>query len=263
MRFYWHLFWGYLAQYLKGRLIYRWDFLTGVISDMVYQSVALVFLLVIFEHIPRLAGWRQEEVFFIYGYFLWPYSFFASIGAGMWEFADRYIVRGELDRLLVRPANVLFQVVLEALDLSPLMGLVTGTAIMFWSAQGMDLRWQWYDPLLFLVLTCSAVLVYFGVYFSLACISFWYDGRTGILPLTWNLNNYGRYPVSIYNRALRILLTWVLPFSFVGFYPAAVFLRRETYYMWAFITPVVGIAALWIAYQIWKAGVRRYHSTGS
>lgn len=261
--FYWRLFWSYVAQYAKGRLAYRWDFIAGLISDIIYQSVSIIFLLVVFQQVPTLADWRQEEVFFMYGYFLIPASFFNTFSNGIWDFTDRYILKGELDRLLLRPANALFQLILEGIELEPLLGLVTGVAIMIWSGRTLHATFYWYDLLLLPVLTLGSVLVYMGVYLTLMSIGFWYDGRTGLLPLLWNVNHYGRYPVSIYNRALQLLLTWVIPFAFVGFFPAAYLLRREAFRWWAVLTPVVGAGFCTMAVLVWRAGLKRYHSTGS
>lgn len=263
MRFYWDLFWSYVAQYAKGRMEYRADLIAGLFSDVLYQSVAIIFLLAVFRQVPTLAGWRQEEVFFIYGYFLLPYAFFGTLSGGLWDFTDRYIIKGELDRLLLRPAHALFQLLLEGIDLEPLMGLITGTAIMLWSGGALGLEFRWYDVPLLLLLTAGSTLVYIGIYLSLAAIGFWYDGRTGLLPLLWNVNNYGRYPTAIYNRTLRMLLSWIFPFAFVGFYPAAYFLRREAFLTWSLLTPVMGAAAFSIAVAVWRAGIRRYQGTGS
>jgi ABC-2 type transport system permease protein len=263
VRFYWGLFWQYIAQYAKGRLVYRADFLAGLLTDLLYQSAAIIFLLVVFRQSPTLAGWLPEEVFFIYGYFLWPSALFGAVANGLWNFTERYIIKGELERLLLRPADSLFQLLLEGIELEPLFGLVTGSAVMLWAAGRLQLQWFWYDPLLLLLLTVGSTLIYLGVYLSLAAVGFWYDGRTGLLPLLWNINNYGRYPVAIYNRILQVLLTWVFPFAFVGFYPASFFLRRESYLLWALVTPVMGLAFFTLAVVLWRAGVKRYHGTGT
>ncbi len=263
MRYYGGLFWSYLAQYAKTRLEYRWDFVAGLFTDLIYQSTAIIFLLVVFQQTPVLGGWRQEEVFFIYGYFLIPYALFGTLSSRIWSFSDQYIVRGELDRILLRPANALFQLILEGIELESLLATLTGAAIMVWAAARLDLQWQWHDPFAMVILIIGSTLVYFGIYLPLAAIAFWYDGRTGIMPLLWNVNNYGRYPVSIYNQVMRTLLTWVAPFAFVGFYPAAYFLRRGAFQTWALLTPAIGLAFCAVAYQIWKAGLRRYHGTGS
>ncbi|MGR5875816.1 ABC-2 family transporter protein [Bacillus pacificus] len=47
------------------------------------------------------------------------------------------------------------------------------------------------------------------------------------MPLMYNIGNYGRYPVNIYNRVIRFILTFVLPFAFVGVYPAAYFFKEN------------------------------------
>jgi ABC-2 type transport system permease protein len=74
---------------------------------------------------------------------------------------------------------------------------------------------------------------------------------------------FGRYPLTIYHPVLRMLLSWVLPYGFVAFYPASGLLgRRELAgYFWG--TPLVAMAVFVLGYGVFRAGVRRYRSTGS
>ncbi|MGR6011138.1 ABC-2 family transporter protein [Bacillus paranthracis] len=73
----------------------------------------------------------------------------------------------------------------------------------------------------------GGALVYGGIFVTLASLGFWSDAKSSIMPLMYNIGNYGRYPVNIYNRVIRFILTFVLPFAFVGVYPAAYFLRKN------------------------------------
>ena len=77
--------------------------------------------------------------------------------------------------------------------------------------------------------------------------------------------NYGRYPVNIYNKAIRFLLTWILPFAFVGVIPASYFLERneEGLSTLALLTPVMGIIVLSLGLILWNRGVKRYSGAGS
>lgn len=63
------LFFEYLKQYSKTRLIYRWDFLAQFVTDLMFQGFNLIFILIAFSHTTQLKGWTQGEVIFIYGYF--------------------------------------------------------------------------------------------------------------------------------------------------------------------------------------------------
>ncbi|WNQ12139.1 ABC-2 family transporter protein [Paenibacillus aurantius] len=260
--FYAALFTDYMKNYVKTKLTYRADFWVEVLSDLLFQGINLLFITVVFLHTPVLGGWTQAEVLFIYGYFMVPYGIFSCF-FNLWGFSERYIVKGELDRVLTRPAHNLAQLILENMDPPALAGSIVGLVIMgsAWHSAGME--FVWYDPFVFVLLTLGSVLIYGGIYLIFTAISFYIDAPTGILPLIWNLQNYGRYPVTIYNRLLTALLTWVLPFAFVGFYPAAYFLDKTNWGAMALLTPAVGAGFAGAGLLFWNYGIRRYRGAGS
>lgn len=247
---------------MKTRMTYRSDFWIEVLSDLLFNFMNLFFILVVFQHTPLLDGWSREEVVFIYGYFMLPYGIFSCF-FNLWGFTERYIVKGEMDRILTRPAYNLTQLILENMDPSSLFGSLAGAAIMLYCWPYLDLSWAWYDPAVLLLLVVGSAMIYGGVYVFLTSLSFFSDAPTGILPLMWNIQNYGRYPVSIYNKIIRILLTWVLPFAFVGFYPAAYFLDKDRFAAMAMLTPLVGAVFLTVGLTMWNIGVKRYRGAGS
>ncbi|WP_274430714.1 ABC-2 family transporter protein [Bacillus sp. HNR-4] len=62
---------------------------------------------------------------------------------------------------------------------------------------------------------------------------------------------------------IRFILTFVLPFAFVGVYPAAYFLRKTEWNSYAFATPLVGVICFTIAITLWNQGVKRYRGAGN
>lgn len=260
--FYLSMFVQYIAQYMKTRLQYRADMFVEMLSDLLFQGVNLIFILVVFGHTQFLNGWSREEIIFIYGFFLVPFALFASF-FNIWDFNERYIVKGEMDRILTRPIHSLFQVVLERMELESLFGAFTGIAVMAYASFKLQLSFHWYDPFIFILFVVGGALVYAGIFVSLASIGFWSDARTSIMPTMYNIGNYGRYPVDIYNRVIRYVLTWILPFAFVGVYPSAYFLKRTEWYGYAFLTPVMGLVFFTLAFILWNIGVKRYRGAGN
>src|SRR3954465_7324754 len=143
------MFFQYASQYLKTRFTYRVDTVIEILSDLLNQAVNLIFILVVFGHTSTLSGWNREEIIFIYGFFLIPFALFSAF-FNIWDFNDRYIVKGEMDRILTRPIHSLFQVILERIELEALFGVVTGLIIIFYSGISLDLQLAWYDPILFI-----------------------------------------------------------------------------------------------------------------
>ncbi len=256
------LFADYLSQYFKTRLAYRTDFLGELVSNFIFEVINLVFIIVVFQHVPYLNEWTRDEIIFIYGFFLIPYAVFTMF-FGFWDFNEKYIIRGEMDRVLTRPIHNLAQICLESIAPDRVFGVITGLIIMGYAAIRLDLSFAWYDPILFVLLVISSVLIYAGVYTSIAAVSFFSDSRTGIAPMIWNIQNYGRYPVDVYNKLIRFILTWILPFAFVGVYPAAYFLRKEVWYSYTMLTPVMGIIFFSIGLFVWNWGVSKYRGAGS
>ncbi|MCY9593158.1 ABC transporter permease [Paenibacillus chitinolyticus] len=260
--FYLSLILDYLKNYLKTRLTYRSDFWIEVVSDLLFNGLNLVFILVVFQQTALLGDWNRDQILFIYGFFMIPYGLFSTI-FNLWNFSERYIVKGEMDRILTRPAHSLWQVMLENMDPASLFSALAGLVVMIYSWVQLDLPVHWSDPLVMLMMVVSGVLIYGGIYVSLSALAFFSDSPTGIMPLIWNIQNYGRYPVTIYNKLLRGILTWILPFAFVGFYPAAYFLDPLNWKGVALLTPVVGIVFITIGLSVWNIGVKRYRGAGS
>jgi ABC-2 type transport system permease protein len=262
MLFYGSLFLDYTKNYMKTKLTYRADLWLEIISDLLFQGMNLFFILVVFLHTKSLGGWSEAQILFIYGYFMIPYGVFTCF-FNLWGFAEKYIIKGEMDRVLTRPAHNLVQLILENMDPTSLVGSLAGAIIMGFAWGQLGLPVHVLDIFVFLLLLLGSVLVYSGVYMILTAIAFFVDAQTGILPLVYNIQSYGRYPVKIYNKVIQILLTWILPFAFVGFYPAAYFLDSANWAKFAYLTPLVGIVFFTIALMFWNFGVKRYRGAGS
>lgn len=258
------LFWEYLKNYAKSKLAYRTDFWIEVFSDLLQQGINLVIILIMFQHTTLLGGWSQPEVIFVYGFFMVPFGLF-SMFFNMWNFGERYIIKGEMDRILTRPAHSLFQVMLENIDPPSIVGSIIGMFVMASCLPYLDLHLTVLDGFIFIVLVVGAVLVYGGIYTMLSAISFFSDSPTGIVPLIYNVQSYGRYPINIYNKIIRFVLTWVVPFAFVGIIPASYFLDEKTDNIssLALLTPVIGIIFFGLSLVLWNYGVRKYRGAGS
>ncbi|HEX3032479.1 MAG TPA: ABC-2 family transporter protein [Bacillota bacterium] len=254
---------AYCSQYLKTLLSSRGDFLAQFFSDLVSQVMNLVVILVIFRHISSLSGWSEGEMLFLYGFFLLPNALFNAFFSNLFDVPEKYILQGQLDRILTRPVNSLFQVLVEQLQPESLWGLVSGLAVMGYAAVTIHWQFSWLDPVIGTILVLGATLIYGGIYIFLASLAFWFEGNNALMPTVYNLSVYGRYPVTVYKGLVRFVLTWILPFAFTAFYPASLLLGRAEYFWLGWLTPVVGLITLAFGSAFWFLGVRRYTGAGS
>jgi ABC-2 type transport system permease protein len=78
---------------------------------------------------------------------------------------------------------------------------------------------------------------------------------------------FTRYPLSIYSRGVRILLTFVFPFAFMNYFPATYFLHKHEGALAlppviGLLTPAIGVVFVAVAYGFWRFGLNRYQGVG-
>ena len=257
------LLFAYFLQYAKVRLSYRADFLIGVATSLAATLFALGFVLVLFARVPQLAGWRFEEVLFLYGFSLIPFGLFNILSMNLYEFGSAYIVEGKFDRVLLRPIGSLFQVLFENFRIESLHEVFIGLVAVIWATRRLGIHWNLLDVILLLLFGLCGGVIYIAVFLLLTTVSFWFEDRIGIHPPVWNMIAFGRYPLSIYSGFIQFFLSWVIPFGFASFYPSVRLLDRAEFRNYAQLVPVVAAVFLGLALFAWNQGVRHYASTGS
>jgi ABC-2 type transport system permease protein len=257
------LFGMYFSQYAKARLEYRADFFSAVLASFLGTAASFGFLLIVFSRGVAVRGWKFEEMVFLYGFSLIPFGIFNVFSWNLWQFADRYLIEGRFDRVLLRPVSSVFQVLFESFRLESIESIVTGIVAVLWASRRLGLSLTFGDALLFTFWAVSGGVIYVAIFLALTATSFWIEDRIGISPPVFNLMQFGRYPLTIYDAWVRLALSFVIPFAFASFYPTARFLHRTEFLPEFWAVPFVAAIAMSIALLLWKSGVARYHSTGS
>jgi ABC-2 type transport system permease protein len=257
------LFRLYFSQYAKARLEYRLDFFSSVFASLLGTAASFGFLLIVFSRVPAIKGWTFEEMVFLYGFSLIPLGIFNVLSWNLYLFSDRYLIEGRFDRVLVRPVDSVYQVLFEAFRLESLQETITGIVAVVWASKRLGLTFGPVDFLLFALWPLCGATIYLAIFIGLTATSFWIEDRIGIVPPVFNLMQFGRYPLTIYDAWIRFTLSFVIPFAFASFYPVVHFLRRREFAREFWAVPVVAALCVSIALAVWRNGVKRYHSTGS
>ena len=111
-----------------------------------------------------------------------PFAIFSAF-FNIWDFNDRYIIKGEMDRILTRPIHSLFQIILERMELESLIGAITGMIVMGYAAVELQLSFYWYDFFLFILMVGGGALVYGGIFVTLASLGFGQMRKVQLCPL--------------------------------------------------------------------------------
>jgi ABC-2 type transport system permease protein len=246
---------------LKAIAEYRVDFAVGIVTAVAMQLAALAFYWIVFTRAPGLGGWSSKEVLLLFGLTAMVLGVSELFGNGIW-WLPWYVQDGQLDRLLVCPANSLVLVLMSRPELHAIGNLSAGaiTFGMAWSALSPP---TWALLLVPWWVGCGSI-VYTGVLVLVGALMLRVIGpSTSHLFAAHQVLNTSRYPLSVYPGGLRALLLFLFPFGAAIFVPAD-FIRGHGSLLGAVAWPFVAALGTGTAAKLaWDAALRGYQSTGS
>ncbi len=131
------------------------------------------------------------------------------------------------------------------------------------SVYRLQLAWNGWDVLLLALTLLNAVLLMGSINLLTNCIAFWDPSASSSFPfLIQNFCDFGKFPLTLYNRLMQFILTWLVPFAFVSYYPGLVLLRRAEASPWLAYGAPLSDPLLLIAIAVLRIGLSRYQRTG-
>lgn len=253
----------FIAQHLKRLMEYKTDFLLGAIGLLISQAFQIIFLGIIFGQIPALDGWTFEEVLFIFGFSLIPKSIDHLFFDNLWMVGYSIVRKGDFDKYLTRPINSLFYVIVENFCVDAFGEMLTCILLFAYAIPRLSIPFYWYTIPLLIVTVIFATMIYTALKIMTAAISFWTKASGHITHMLYMANDFSKYPVGIYNKGVRFLITYILPFAFTAYFPASYFLTGRDPLFCIGGTVVAGTVLMAIALFVWDRGVKAYESAGS
>lgn len=261
LKTYGDVFWVQIKNNFVREAVYRSNFLTMVVVDLIWIGIEFTLFSVIYSNVPTLAGWTQPQAYFFLGVFFASDALFTLLfQRNFWMFSD-LVNKGELDILLTKPIHPLFLALTRFANLTAIFNVFLGLGIMIRYAGDAGFaggaRWGLVPGWLLIGLT-TAVLVRFAF-----CISiFWTERGFALSRLYYQFFAFATKPDTLYPHAIRYVILTLIPFAFIGSVPARALLHGLNPSEYALIAGVLSLffAADWIA---WRRGLLRYQSASS
>lgn len=252
-----------ITQFLKGIMQSKVDFLMGLLGFFFTQFMGIAFLYLVFRQVPSLQGWTLEQLIFIYGFAQIPRGIDHLLTDNIWLIAWRMVLSGDFDRYMLRPMNLFFQVIAEKLQPDALGELLVGGILLVISLQKGIVIVDGVHIVLFFVSVMAGALIYTAIKLFFASLSFWVKISGPFLQTAYEMADFAKYPTEIYHRAIRFVITWIIPFAFVAYLPASFFLKAEVSPGIIGIECIMAVVLFSIAYVVFTIGTRCYESAGN
>ena len=259
--------WALVRAGMREEMQFRANFIVEVAFGLVYQTIGFAFIWVVLGKFQAIGEWNLQDVTLLYGiqllgYALWTLAFSRILNV------PAMVQMGEFDTMLVRPMSIALQFMFGGFRIAVLGNLLGAVVVLGAGLRAADIAWS-PSKVLFLVLAVlGSGLIRGGFELAASSLVFRSLDTGWVQYLSYvSFGEFGSYPLDIFGREARRLLTFVIPVAFTAWVPAAVLLDRPEvlpFPAWvAWGTPVLGVACTAASWCLFLRESRQYQSTGS
>ncbi|GAA4573791.1 ABC transporter permease [Planotetraspora kaengkrachanensis] len=244
---------------------YPVSFALMTVGGFVISGLDVAVIWVIFTNTTSLGGFDLGEVMFLYGTAGLSFALADLLFSNV-DRISQHIRAGTFDVMLIRPVSPFVQVATERFVPHRIGRVIQAAAVLAIALNRVDVPLErgWMIP----VMVASGTVIFTALWALGGAAQFLLTDA----PEVANAFTYGgatltHYPLSVYGGELVRGVTYVLPLAFVNWQPGLYVLGRDDPfglpYWLRFLSPAAAAAIALAAFLAWRAGVRRYRSTGS
>ena len=256
------LYFKYLMIHLKSEMQYKASFLFLTVGNFLMQFSTFLGVYFMFSRFHTVEGFTYPQVLLCFAVVIMAFSFAETFASGF-ERLSRMLGNGEFDRALVRPKNIVFQILVSRTSFFRVGATVQAALVLAYAVANSSVVWAW-DKIVTLALMILFGSFIFSVLFLIqgTFAFFTTEGLEFMNILTYGGRDHGRYPYSIYGKEVLRFLTFVIPLALFQYYPLLYLLDREQSVLYM-LSPLLGALFIVPGALFFRFGLSRYKSTGS
>lgn len=255
------LYFSLLKISLKEILIYRIDCIVGIFSQLIVQFVSLIFIFIVFQNTENIAGWDFKQILLLFGVTRISIGISGYCFDALYDIGPKYIKNGDFDKILLRPVHPLISIIGDSREFVSIADVILGLVITIYMLVELSIPITILLILKIIFFSIVGALIIGAINTILSISSFWTYRSNEVIWSFYRMYTFTEYPINIYNKFIRILITVILPFAFVAYYPTMAYLEMNTYMI--YLSPMIAVILWIIAIKLWNVALNKYRSTGN
>jgi ABC-2 type transport system permease protein len=245
---------------VMSQMEYRANFITGILMELGYLVVKIMYVVVAFAAGRDIAGFTPDQMLVFIGTFITATGFYAGLYMLNFFQLSGLVRDGSFDTLMTKPVSLQFMATLRRCDIGIfLVDTVAGivmTCIGFSRLSSFLGLWQLLGYVFFLL--CGSAVAY-AIYLIPQALVFRIVNASAIAGVTDSFWDFNNVPMIVYDKVGQAVGSFVIPMFLITSFPSLFALGRMSgaQMIWGALAPVVFVA---ISRFVWTRGIKNYSS---
>ncbi|MDR3147953.1 MAG: ABC-2 family transporter protein [Treponema sp.] len=252
----------YLSMNLRAVLEYRLSACLMALGQFVTTFSWFISIELLFRRFGSIAGWSFAEAGLCFAVTNIAFSLTECFARGFDSFSG-LVIRGEFDRLLLRPRGTIVQVLGAKIEITRVGRLLQGLIVLVMMIPRTGIVWDAEKILTLILMILGGAAVFTGIFMLGATVCFFtLEGLEIVNIFTDGGRELASYPLPVYGLRVQRFFTFIIPFGCVNYLPLLYLTGRAEQRLFT-LCPLAGFVFILPCLLAWRAGVRRYTSSGS
>ena len=258
------LYHKYVKMHSKSAFQFKANMAMISFSSVLISLGELFSIFLLFKRFESVGYWGFYESLLMFGIITTVFSFTECFARGFDEFSN-LIKHGDLDRLMVRPVNIVYQIFGSKIEFSKLGRVILGIIVSIIAIVNLSISWTIAKVAVLIFTYICGCFVILGVMMIGAGISvFSVENLEFINIITNGAKEISYYPINIYNKILSRIFTFIIPVASFNYLPLSYIMGYGNLptILYA-LSPLIGILFMipCITFFLWS--LKRYQSSGT
>lgn len=238
---------------------YRANFLVSGLVALYWVAWNFLPLLILFGDRQMVAGWDYPSALVVVGYFVILRAVLEGIITPSFEDAISRIRNGSFDYVLLKPLDAMLLVSACKVEPWKALELLAGLGIFVHAFLELGRPPTPGAVALGVVMLLSGVVAMYSLWLAAVSLSFWAVRLDNLMYLLSAIFDVGRWPISVFRGAVRVVFTVVIPVAIMTTFPAMALLGRGDART---ATGAIGGSALMLlgSRLLWRRAIAAYTS---
>lgn len=257
----------YVSMFFKSSGEYTLSFYAAIFSNIYSYSITFSIFWVLTQRFDSIGGWNFSEISILYGLNLLTYAISGTLFWYTVYFLENMVTTGGLDRFLLRPVGLIPQLMCQGFGYTFLGQIFISLIFLISAVSRVHTEFTFVKILYILLSLVGGTLLQAGAIILVGSLSFWILRSTEIGQIVYyDIRGFVNYPLVIYPKFIKVTLTFIFPWAFINYYPSLIIMDKDNNLLdsvLGYLSPLVGIVFFIFALYVFKAGLRKYESSGN
>ena len=254
----------YVKMHSKSSFQFKTNMAMVSFSSISISLAEIFSIFLLFKRFESVGYWGFYETALMFGIITTVFSFTECFARGFDEFSN-LIKHGDLDRLMVRPVSIVYQVFGSKIEFSKLARVILGIIVSIVAIINLNIAWTMSKIIVLILTYICGCFVILGVMMVGAGISvFSVENLEFINIITNGAKETSYYPINIYNKWLSRFFTFIVPVACFNYLPLSFIMGYgnlpQTVYA---LSPLIGALFLIPCLLFFLWSLKKYQSSGT